>query len=348
MAFGPLGTPSDETSDLPRSPPENLRDHVRDAAERLVAELADVERQSDGFQNDPLAFALVESAFDGCLARLTETGLSGRDNQPLSNEFWKVAGPVLECGAMQLRARAKPRGYAGDFELFTWICDGLESSPGMARHFDRYFQQQAAVEAVRSRTDQVAAAIAARVASGGDGPFRVVNVGSGPAIEVERAAKWLSDAQRRRLFVTLLDLDGEALEAARIRLAGLLPDDRLTLVRDNLYRLAGKPRAAAPLADADMLICAGLFDYLPDAPATNLLRLFWRELAPGGILLVGNFAPHCPTRAYMEWIGNWYLIYRTAQELAGLAAAAEIPSSCFRIGAERLGMDLFLCASKPG
>jgi hypothetical protein len=64
------------------------------------------------------------------------------------------------------------------------------------------------------------------------------------------------------------------------------------------------------------------------------------------MLLVGNFAPHCPTRAYMEWIGNWYLIYRTAADLEALAERAGIPASCRTIGAERLGMDLFLCARR--
>jgi len=178
----------------------------------------------------------------------------------------------------------------------------------------------------------------------------VASVGSGPAIDIERAAKLLNESQRRRLAVTLLDLDAEALEHARGRLAGWLHAEQLTLVRDNLYRLADKPGAAAPLAGANLLVCAGFFDYLADEPAKRLLGLFWRHLAPGGMLLVGNFAPHCPTRAFMEWIGNWYLIYRTADDLARLAELAGIPASCVSIGAERMGIDLFLRATKdcPG
>ena len=59
-------------------------------------------------------------------------------------------------------------------------------------------------------------------------------------------------------------------------------------------------------------------------------------------MLVGNFAPHCPTRVYMEWIGNWYLNYRTAEELAGLASMAGIPSASFSVVSERLGIDGFI------
>jgi len=79
-----------------------------------------------------------------------------------------------------------------------------------------------------------------------------------------------------------------------------------------------------------------------------MLRWFWEQLAPGGSLLVGNFAPHNPTRAYMEWIGNWYLIYRTVEEMHELAARAGIPADQVTIGCERLGVDLFLAGRKRG
>ena len=96
----------------------------------------------------------------------------------------------------------------------------------------------------------------------------------------------------------------------------------------------------------DFLICSGLFDYLPDKAATAMLRLFWERLAEGGVLLVGNFAPHNPTRAYMEWIGNWYLTYRTGSDLERLAVGAGIPPDKFSLGSEAMGVDLILIARK--
>jgi extracellular factor (EF) 3-hydroxypalmitic acid methyl ester biosynthesis protein len=94
------------------------------------------------------------------------------------------------------------------------------------------------------------------------------------------------------------------------------------------------------------LICSGLFDYLPDEAATAMLRLFWGCLAEGGVLMVGNFAPHNPTRAYMEWIGNWYLTYRTPSDLERMAVEAGISPHKFSIGSEALGVDLILTAKK--
>jgi hypothetical protein len=144
----------------------------------------------------------------------------------------------------------------------------------------------------------------------------------------------------------LLDLDPNALAAARRRLEPCLPSESLECIRTNLFRLARGTRGAKELRTPDFLVCSGLFDYLDGEAAAALLTLFWRQLADGGILVVGNFAPHNPSRAYMEWIGNWYLNYRTVDDMEQLGAASGIPPDHFRIGCERTGVDLFLVAWK--
>ena len=139
-------------------------------------------------------------------------------------------------------------------------------------------------------------------------------------------------------------------EHARTRLEPLLPDgvtQTPTCIRTNLFRLPQKADPNVALEPADFLVCSGLFDYLEDEPAASMLGWFWEQLAPGGLLLVGNFAPHNPTWAYMEWIGNWYLIYRTAAALGELAARAGIPADRVTVGSERLGVDLFLAGRRP-
>ena len=116
------------------------------------------------------------------------------------------------------------------------------------------------------------------------------------------------------ISVRLLDLDPQALDFARERIGPLVSAEQLTPIRTNLMRLPQQPDSAATLGEVDFLICSGFFDYLDDAAAVAMLALFWQRLAPGGRLVVGNFAPHNPTRAFMEWIGNWYLRYRTADQ----------------------------------
>jgi len=345
MTFGPAwnglpsraGTPQFDAADY--AP-------IRAAAERLVDDLRFAATASDEWRNLDLGQALIDGALDRCLASLVETGLWGRDNHVPSHELWRIAGPILECGGLQHRARFKPRGYAGDFEMLDdfWNRKENETLPG--KLFDRYFLKQAAVEAVRARMEQAAAAIARQALETPNAELRVVSIGSGAATDLRYAATLLPDAARAKLRYALVDIDESALDFAKRRLDSVLRPEQTTPYRENLFRLAKGKRGAAIIAEADVILCTGLFDYLSDADSATMLAFFWNRLASGGELFIGNFAPHCPTRAYMEWLGNWYLVYRTVDEFAAIANAAGIPTEQRRIGADRTGCDLFLIARK--
>ncbi len=320
---------------------------VRRAAQTLLANLERARSATADWSDENLAKSLVAAALDDSLAILASTRLWGRDNQLLSSQFWHIAGSQLECGRLQNLARTKPRGYAGDFEMLAMLCDHTVWEHPLGRHFDRYFQQQTAVEAVRARTDEIAAAIACHAGDPRASPYVIVSIGSGPAIDIERALRMLPAERRREVGVRLFDLDEAALAHAIMRLSPLLVPSQLVTVRENLFRLAQRPNAAQLITPADFIVCSGLCDYLTDAPAAALVALLWRQLRPGGQLRLGNFAPHNPSRAYMEWIGNWYLLYRTPEQLAALAESAGIPSGQWRIAADRTGVDLFLIADRP-
>ena len=321
---------------------------VRAAADELVCNLRDAERATADWADAERAFALVETALARCLVRLTRTGLWGRNNQAPSNELWRIAGDWLQAGSLQYRARFKPLGYAGDYLMLSQICDGFVCDHPLGCHFDRYFQIQVAPQAVRSRTEQIASTLVAHCLKSGAEPYRVVSVGAGPARDIELALRWLPPDRRAVLHVQLLDLDAEALSFARRRLEDALQPHQLDGVRENLFRLHQRSTGATVAGAADFLICPGLFDYFDDDTAVAILDWFWERLAPGGLLMVGNFAPHCATRAYMEWIGNWYLRYRTPREFAQLAQRARLPENTWWIGVERFGVDLFLHVTKDG
>jgi extracellular factor (EF) 3-hydroxypalmitic acid methyl ester biosynthesis protein len=308
---------------------------VRSAAERLVDDLKGISDQ-----------ASVDAALDRCLASLATTNLWGKENQGPSFELWRIAGEVLEVGGLQHRARFKPRGYAGDFEMLAdfWNHKSVDSPIG--RLFDRYFLKQAAVEAVRARMEWAGAMIADRCAASSHDEFRVVSIGSGPAIDLFEAARALEPSQRARLRFTIVDMEEAALDAARARLESIVAPEQIVVRRENLFRLATSHKTAEFLSDVDFVLCTGLFDYLADDVAVAQLKLFWNALRTDGTLMVGNFAPQNPTRAYMEWLGNWYLIYRDVADLDRLADAAGIPAAQRRIEPERTGCDLFLIASR--
>ena len=321
-------------------------ERTRAAAGQLATALAAAEQRTDNWTDAELGAALIDSALSACLYELAQTGCWGRANQLPSGELWRSAEHWLQTGWLQVQARFKPRGYAGDYQLLTRLWEGTCCEHPLGRLFDRYFQSQAAVHAVRARMEQAAAALVEHVLDRTASPYRVLSIGSGPASDLARAVEMLPAAERRQIRVTLLDLDEEALDDARTRLSQHLDGEQIACHRENLFRLPALARAAGLVSGHDFVVCLGLFDYLADPPATALLRLVWEGMQAGGMVLVGNFAPHHATRAYMEWFGNWYLLYRTAQQFEQLGLAAGIPAGQFHIGAERLGADLFLVARK--
>jgi hypothetical protein len=213
-------------------------------------------------------------------------------------------------------------GYAGDHRLLYRICVQDIQGRGWSRAMDRYFQEHAAPRAVRNRTRIVADAIKSLVCER-KRPVHVVSVGSGPACEVEWALQELPRPAGELLHVTLLDMDPRALDDGATRLGAYMRvSDQLQLRRVNLGRLPRFPFEQLWNRPADLLYCCGFFDYLDRQAATNMLRLFRQGIADACECIVFNFGLNNPSRAYMEWIGNWYLHYRDKQELQALAEEA--------------------------
>jgi extracellular factor (EF) 3-hydroxypalmitic acid methyl ester biosynthesis protein len=325
-----------------------ILDSVRNSARELLDELAGVERQLDPHRADE-PYRQVAAALDRCLDKLSGLGLWGLENRLPSSELWSVAGHVLSRGWLQNRARTKPRGYAGDYELLARMYQHHLCEDPLGQLFDRYFQEEAAPRAVRNRmrmmADWIFEAISGHSLAGKatqTSPFHLAIVGSAFGLEIKEAVNRLDTSLRQRLRVTLLDLDPEAIEFARRELGTLLGPDQLTAVSANLFRLAQRPQIAALLDGADLIFCPGIFDYLDDAAAAEMLRVLWERLADGGRVTVFQFAPHNPSRAYMEWIANWYLIYRDERQLRALVQAVGDFESSAQFGAEPLGVDLYV------
>ncbi|HIQ21974.1 MAG TPA: class I SAM-dependent methyltransferase [Planctomycetes bacterium] len=318
---------------------------ARAAGQRLVEDIRRAERLTRGWADRPLTDALVDAALCRCLGQLVRTGCWGRANRLPSHALWQAAESVLPFGWLQHRARFKPRGYAGDYLLLYRICKEVCCDHPLGWAFDRYFLRQSAPLAVRLRTRQTSVALADHRLAHGGGSYEVLSFGSGPALDLRQALAIVPPTQRSAIHVTLVDLDPEALDFARGQLDGLLTASQFDCIRANLFRAATGP-CSDDLGTPHFLVCPGLFDYLEDKDAVRMLAALWQRLAPGGLMTVGNFAPHNASRAYMEWIGNWYLVYRTPADFLRLALQAGIPRTRLTISCEPAGVNLFLVAWK--
>jgi len=315
------------------------RSAVREAAGELLAALESCQQQLSSASPAEIDAACA-AALDRCLARVKPLGLWGPDNRLPSSELWNRCGHFLARGWLQNQARTKPRGYAGDYEMLARIYEQRLTDDPLGRAFDRYFQNEAAPRAVRNRMRMMADWVVC-AAEEATTPTQVAVVGSAFGLEVRDALLRMPEPKRRLLRFVLLDLDPAAIEFARSQLAPLLAGSQLTAESANLFRLSERPRLGEPLQNSHLIFCPGLFDYLDDAAAANMLRCLYARLAPGGRLAVFQFAPHNPTRAYMEWFGNWYLLYRDAQQFCRLVSSTEPSASAVQLGSEPIGIGLF-------
>jgi len=320
---------------------------VRRAAGELLVELQGVEKQISSREHDDQIYFSLAAALDRCLSHISSLDVWGPQNRLPSSELWNVAGHLLSRGWLQNQARTKPRGYAGDYETLARIYENRLCDDPLGRLFDRYFQEQAAPRAVRHRMAMMADWIVETASTRRDSStVHIAIVGSAFGLEVRDALIRLSPYERDQVRVTLLDLDPAAIDFARTQLAPMLPANRLTAVSTNLFRLPERPQDASLLANADRIFCPGLFDYLDDESAIAMLRTLYQQLVPGGRLTLFQFSLQNPTRTYMEWMANWYLIYRDADQLRRLAKSANLPGSECAVGAEPLGVDLYAAISR--
>ena len=211
-------------------------------------------------------------------------------------------------------AYTRPRGYPGDAGLLDYIyrrdalVDRRVSDAGQAVF--RAMRAAAAPTAVRNRQAIVARAVDAAALDRGR-PLRVASLGCGHLAEAEMMTSLQAGA-----IDTFWAIDQDPASIAEVRRR--FPHPAVTGVRGSVKEfLRGRAREVGAV---DVFYAAGLFDYLHERAARCLVRRMFERLRPGGLLLIANFLCDVPDRGYMEAVMDWWLLYRTEEEVSALDA----------------------------
>jgi extracellular factor (EF) 3-hydroxypalmitic acid methyl ester biosynthesis protein len=256
--------------------------------------------------------------------------------------------PLVLCSPFAYRTYHKPLGYAGDYEMVNMIIrDPLEGSSLFAKMVNLWFWMQAPAAAHRNRIKYLCRMLdqeAGRVVAKGQ-KLRILNLGCGPAGEVQEFLASSPFSEQAKF--TLLDFNDETLDYTAKLLDGLKAKHRrsteITLERKSVHQiLKEESRSIAGNAKKyDLVYCAGLFDYLSDRICRRLMEVFYEMLAPGGLLVATNVDAANPIRYGMEYVLEWHLVYRTAQQLQSLAPEKATPDSV-SITSDTTGVNLFV------
>jgi hypothetical protein len=225
------------------------------------------------------------------------------------------------------RAKEKPLGYPGDYQLMNGLYGNhFAGSTLFARALNMAFVSVPAACSVRERKNvikqELSALLDERRPPGR--PIRILSIAAGPAQEVYEL---LLERERvpHPVEIVLFDQDKLALAFSYARLKRLVArrwSDKVTIVylHDTIKRLLKDPMLFSPLGDFDVIFCCGLFDYLPEPAAVSLSRTLFGRLAARGTLYVGNQVPASTSRWAMEFHCDWYLIYRERAEMLAFAS----------------------------
>ncbi len=275
------------------------------------------------------------------------------DLQPVHRAFGqRQLHPLLLCAPFIHRTYSKPLGYAGDYEMMNMIVrHGLEGNSLYAKLANAYLLDTPGPQAVRNRVGFLYDRIVGetlRISSGGK-IASIYTLACGPAWELQHflARHPLSDHARLRLLdfneETLLNT-GRRLQALKLMHRRQTPVEMVKNSVQNVLKRAALSGAGEPAYD--LIYISGLYDYLNDRVIRALNTYLYDQLAPGGLLVVGNFAPNTPVKNFIEHFLEWFLIYRDSKQLAALAPRQALPGHC-HVTAEPTGANIFLEVRKP-
>jgi len=255
--------------------------------------------------------------------------------------FRSVMGQYLFQSYYANRAFLKPLGYAGDFEMMKTVYQKeLRGSSLFGRCVERYFTEVPEAQAVRNRGRYLQNKIL-EVLKKKPGA-KILSVASGPAQEIQ----YLVSENHNLLKgsqIDLMDQDQEALKLSQRSILSLLRSMKVEAnIQFHNYAVKNIIENGTPESGYDLIYTAGLFDYLTSGVAKAAARQLFNSLGPDGILVIGNFDTSAPNRFGMGLVTDWYLIYRTEDELINLFSFL----GQVKIEKEPLGINLFAVICK--
>jgi extracellular factor (EF) 3-hydroxypalmitic acid methyl ester biosynthesis protein len=177
--------------------------------------------------------------------------------------------------------------------------------------------------------------------------MRVLNVGCGPAVEIQNWLRVSPHAQQ--VEFVLVDFSEETLAYTMSQLrdaAGAAPLRVVTRHEsvNQLLKRATRDEQVPEHERFDYVYCAGLFDYLSDKVCARLIEYFVSRCRPGAKLLVTNVHANNPERHWMEHFLEWYLIYRDEKDVERLLPSGLIDVATWT---DSTGVNVFAGATVP-
>jgi extracellular factor (EF) 3-hydroxypalmitic acid methyl ester biosynthesis protein len=253
-------------------------------------------------------------------------------------------GALFACSPFLQRARTKPLGYAGDYEMMNMLYrDHAEGSTLFGKAMNLYATRSPVAQANINRIEFLGQRILETMARVPKGRIKIASIGCGPAQEINTFLTKHPELGER-LDVSLVDQEERAISYCERALAPIAARThaKVQVIRESVRRLLTDRKLGQALGTCDLIYSAGLFDYFNDRTFDALLRTLQDAVAEGGTLAIGNVAAQNPNRWAMEYFTEWFLNHRSPEELVERARTLNPAPRAIETTAEPLGVNLFL------
>lgn len=239
----------------------------------------------------------------------------------------------------------KPYGYAGDFKIIDDIYQNNPKTTGFERLFDNYFQMSAISIAVRNRKEDFKRIIKNLIKNQGRSTVRIMDLASGPCRDVKELLTD-EDISNKKVIIDCYENDEHAIAHAK-KLLKNFPN--VSFIQENAIRIAFKKDIHKMIDKKyDLIFSTGLFDYFNERISIALVKNLKKLLKPKGVMAIANVRDKYsnPSVHFMEWAGDWNLIYRSDEEFKKIFIDAGFKNNEIEVKYEQQGIVISVIAPK--
>jgi extracellular factor (EF) 3-hydroxypalmitic acid methyl ester biosynthesis protein len=248
-------------------------------------------------------------------------------NYQITNEdlnlIYNAFGESLNKHSLHGHGYLQPYGYPGDFEIIDRFYTKTINKD--YKKWDNYALSRIGIESLQGRIKSFINS----VSSLNNMKYKVLNIASGPCRDIQ---KFYNQNPESKIKFDCIEYDEKAIEYAKAVLDGF--SDRVNFIHKNALRFTTEKKY-------DLIWSGGLFDYFDDKVFVRLFKRYTTFLKEGAEIIIGNFSPKNPSKAYMELM-NWHLNYRDEEHLLRLAEECDLNMDNVWVDSEPLGINLFL------
>jgi len=237
----------------------------------------------------------------------------------------------------------KPFGYAGDFKIIDDIYCNNPTTQGFDRLFDNYFQMSAISVAVRNRKEDLKRFIADFAKQRNNAKLRIMDLACGPSRDIKENL-YENKTLLKNVVFDCYDNNAQAIEVAE----NMLKDfPNVNFFKENALRIAFRKDTSNVIGKKyDLIFSAGLFDYFTERVAIRLVEGLKKLLKPEGTLFIANVRDKYsnPSVHFMEWVGEWNLIYRDDNAFSKIFLDAGFKANQLKLNYEQQGIIQYMWA----